>query len=157
MLHGWDNFFIMTGTTAATLLGLPFVAVTAGTGFSRSRMAGGTRAFLTPTLAKLGSVIFQTLVVLAPWPSSWPTGIILGLCGFAGLGYQGWVIAMRHEVGAALPDRRDWLPYVGVPAVGCASQIIGAVGLIAEKSFAPYAIAGAIMLLLIAGVYDAWT
>ena len=30
-------------------------------------------------------------------------------------------------------------------------------GLIAEKPFAPYAIAGAIVLLLLAGIYGAWS
>jgi hypothetical protein len=38
-----------------------------------------------------------------------------------------------------------------------ASQIAGAAGLIAEKPFAPYAIAGAITLLLFAGIYGAWS
>ena len=28
MLHGWDNFFIMAGTAAATVIGLLFVAIT---------------------------------------------------------------------------------------------------------------------------------
>jgi hypothetical protein len=37
-----------------------------------------------------------------------------------------------------------------------ASLIAGAAGLIAEKSFAPYSIAGAITLLLFAGDYGAW-
>jgi hypothetical protein len=37
---------------------------------------------------------------------------------------------------------------VGVP-LGSVSLIVGAVGLIAEKSFAPYAIAGAIVLFLV--------
>ncbi len=36
-----------------------------------------------------------------------------------------------------------------------ASLIAGAAGLIAEKPFAPYAIAGAITLLLLAGIYGA--
>ena len=31
-----------------------------------------------------------------------------------------------------------------------------AVGLLAERSFAPYAIAGATVLLLFAGIYGAW-
>ena len=34
--------------------------------------------------------------------------------------------------------------------------IAGAAGLFAEKSFAPYAIAGAVMLLLFTGIHDAW-
>jgi hypothetical protein len=45
---------------------------------------------------------------------------------------------------------------VGVPALGSTSLVVGAVGLITEKTLAPYAIAGATTLLLIAGVYSAW-
>jgi hypothetical protein len=55
-----------------------------------------------------------------------------------------------------LAHRHDWLPYVGVPALGSATLIVGANGLISEKSFAPYAIAGAMVLLLFAGIYGAW-
>ena len=156
MLHGWDNFFIMAGTAAATLVGLLFVAVTVGTGLSTSSIVHGSRGFLTPTLVHLGSVLFQTLAVLAPWPSAWPIGIILGLGGLMGLTYQINVVVARHKVGMVLPHWRDWLPYVGVPALGSATLIVGAVGLIAEKSFAPYAIAGAMVLLLLAGIYGAW-
>src|SRR5271155_1767042 len=111
MLHGWDNFFMMAGTAAATLIGLLFVAVTVGTGFSASSIVHGSRGFLTPTLIRFGGV---------------------------------------------LPDWHDWLPYVGIPALGSASLIVGAVGLLAERSFAPYAIAGATVLLLFAGIYGAW-
>jgi hypothetical protein len=36
------------------------------------------------------------------------------------------------------------------------SLILGGAGLIAGKSFAPYAIAAASVLLLIAGIYGSW-
>jgi hypothetical protein len=156
MLHGWDNFFIMAGAAAATLIGLLFVAVTVGTGFSKSSIVHGTRGFLTPTLIRFGGVLFLSLAVLAPWPSARPIGIILSLGGLAGLAYQIKVAVMRHKVGLVLLDWHDWLPYVGVPALGSGSLIVGAVGLLAEKSFAPYAIAGATVLLLFAGIYGAW-
>jgi hypothetical protein len=81
MLHGLDNFFIMAGTAAATLIGLLFVAITLGVGLSAPRCVYDTRAFLTPTLILFGSVLFQCMAVLFPWPSAWPVGIILGLCG----------------------------------------------------------------------------
>ena len=156
MLHGWDNFFIMAGTAAATLIGLLFVAVTVGTGFSTSRIVDGTRGFLTPTLVRFGGVLLVSLAVLVPWSSAWPIGIILGLGGLTGLAYQIKVVVRRHKVGLVLPDWHDWLPYVGVPALGSASLVVGATGLITEKSFAPYAIAGAAALLLFAGVYGGW-
>jgi hypothetical protein len=156
MFHGWDNFFIVGGTAAATLVGLLFVAVTVATGLSTSHMVHGSRGFLTPTLVHLGSVLFLTLAVLAPWPSAWPIGIVLGLGGLMGLAYQVNVVVMRHKVGLVLPHWQDWLPYVGIPALGSASLTVGAVGLIAEKSLAPYAIAGAMVLSLFAGIYGAW-
>jgi len=156
MLHGWDNFFIMAGTAAATLIGLLFVAVTVGAGFSTSRVVHGIRVFLTPTLVRFGGVLFLSLAVLAPWPSAWPIGIIFSLGGLAGLAYQVKVV-IRHKAGLVSPDWHDWLPYVGVPALGSGSLIVGAVGLLAERSFALYAIARATVLLLFAGIYGAWT
>ena len=156
MLHGWDNFFIMAGTAAATLIGLLFVAITVGTGFSTSTIVHGTRGFLTPTLIRFGGVLFLSLAVLAPWPSARPIGIILSLGALAGLAYQIKVVVMRRKVGFVLLDWHDWLPYAGAPVLGYASLMVGGIGLIAGKSFAPYTIAGAITLLLFVGVYGAW-
>jgi protein-S-isoprenylcysteine O-methyltransferase Ste14 len=88
MLHGWDNSFIMVGTAAATPIGLVFVAVTVGTGFSKSSIVHGTRGFLTPALIRFSGVLFLTLAVLAAWPSARPIGIILSMGGLAGPAYQ---------------------------------------------------------------------
>jgi len=144
MFHGWDNFFVMAGTSAATLIGLLFVAVTVGTGISRPGIVHGTRGYLTPTLVHFGGVLFLALAVLAPWPSARP------------LAYQIQVVLMRQKVGFILPSWYDWLPWVGLPALGNASLIAGAVGLIGGKAFTPYAVAGASALLLLAGIYGAW-
>jgi hypothetical protein len=157
MLNTWDNFFILAGGAAATLMGLLFVAVTiGGTGFSKSRIEHGSRGFLTPALIHFGTVLLAALAVLVPWSSWWPLGIIFGLGGLTGLAYQTTVVVRRRKVGLALPNWHDWLPYVGLPALGSACLLLGAVGLIADKSFAPYAVAGATTLLLFAGIYGAW-
>ncbi len=157
MPHSWDNLFILAGGAAATLMGLLFVAVTVGdTGFSTSTIVHGTRGFLTPALVNFGTVLLQALTVLVPWPSSWPIGIIFGLGGLTGLAYQIIVVVQQRKVGLVLLDWLDWIPYVFVPALAWASLVVGSVGLITQKSFAPYAIAGATTLLLFAGVYGAW-
>jgi hypothetical protein len=156
MLHDWDNFFTLAGEAGATLIGLLFVAITVGSAMSTSRGVYGARAFLTPTLILFGGVLFQCLAALAPWPSAWPVGIILGLCGLSGLDKQIHVVLMQRKVDFASLDWLDWALFSAVPALGYASLIAGAAGLIAEKSFAPYAIAGAITLLLFAGIYGAW-
>jgi hypothetical protein len=152
MLHGWENFFIV----GATLISLLFVAITLGADLSSPRGLDATHAFLTPTLIWLGSVLFECMAVLPPWPSAWPVGIILGLSGLRGLVYQIHLILKQRKIDFVSLDWLDWALFSAVPALGYASLIAGAAGLIAEKSFAPYAIAGAITLLLFAGIYGAW-
>jgi hypothetical protein len=135
---------------------LLFVAISLGAGLSTAQGLDATRAFLTPTLILFGGVMFQRLAALAPWPSAWPVGIILGLCGLAGLVNQVYVILKQFKMNIATLDWLDWALFSAVPALGYASLIAGAAGLIDEKSFAPYAIAGAITLLLFGGIFGAW-
>jgi hypothetical protein len=63
---------------------------------------------------------------------------------------------MQRKIDFASPDWLDWTLFAIAPALSSAILIAGAAGLIAEKSFAPYAVAGAVALLLFAGVYGAW-
>jgi hypothetical protein len=156
MFHGWDNFFVMAGSSAATLIGLLFVAITVGTGLSSSGKVQGTRGFVTPTLVHFAGVLFLAFTVLVPWTSAWPIGIILGLGGLTGLGYQIHTSLMRQTVGFVSLGWDDWIPWVVLPALANASLVAGAVGLIAGKAFAAYAVAGSIVLLLFAGIYGAW-
>jgi len=156
MFHGWDNFFIMAGTAGVQLIGLLFVMVTLATGLSKSQSVDGIRAFLTPTLVNFSGVLFQAAVVLTPWPSYWPIGFMLVLGGLVGIVYQISGIYLKRKLDFVALHPLDWIPYSGVPILGNVSLIGGGFGLIAQKSFAPYAIAGASTLLLVAGIYGAW-
>ncbi len=98
MLHGWDNFYVTAGTAGATLIGLLFVVVTLSPHMSASSTLDGIKAFLMPPLAHFAGVLFQSLVLLVPWPSAWPVSIILGRGGLGGLGYLGKVILMQRKV-----------------------------------------------------------
>jgi hypothetical protein len=155
-LHGWDNFLMTAGAAAATLIGLLFVAITLGADLSTPNVAEGTRAFLTPTIFQFSAVLFQCLALLAPWPSAWAAGIILGLWGLAGLVYQVAVFLMLRKTESATLDWIDFALFSAVAALSHASLIAGAGGLIAGNSFAPYAIAGAITVLLLTGIRGAW-
>jgi hypothetical protein len=156
MLHGWTNFFNLTGAAGAQLIGLLFVVATLGTALSTSQSLAGIRAFITPTLVNFGGVLFQAVVVLTSWQSDWPIGVILALGGLAGLAYQISAIRLKRKLDFVVLHALDWIPYGAIPVAGNASLIAGGVGLIAEKTFAPYAIAAASMLLLFAGIYGAW-
>jgi len=156
MLHTWTNFFNITAAAGAQLIGLLFVASTLGTGLSTSQSVAGARAFLTPTLISFSGVLFQALVVLAPWPSDQPIAILLALGGLAGLAYHINAIRLQGKLDFAALQGVDWIAHNGFPVVADVSLICGGAGLIAEKPFAPCAIAGATTLLLVSGIYGAW-
>jgi hypothetical protein len=156
MFNDWHDFFSLAGTSGATLVGLTFVVVTLGTRLSTPDKIDGIRAFLTPTLVHFGSVLLLAMVVLAHWPSTWSTGIVLGLQGAAGLAYEVKIVFVRLNIDFVTFKTLDWIPHTGFPVLANASLIAGGAGLIAGRSFGPYAVAGACVLLLMAGVYGAW-
>ena len=131
MLNGWDTFFIMTGTAAATLTGLLFVVITLCVRLSTTRAAQGVHAFVTPTLVRFGGVLFQSLALVVPWPSAWPLAIILGLAGLGGFAYVIVVVRTLRRLNFVALDLRDWVAYAGAPALANVSLIAGAAGLIA--------------------------
>jgi len=92
MFQGWENFFMLCGTAAATLIGLLFVVITLGTNLAPSQAAPGVHVFVTPTLAHFSGVLFVTLIVLAPWGSQWAAASVLSLSGLASLSHAIWVL-----------------------------------------------------------------
>jgi hypothetical protein len=156
MFHGWENFYIMAGTAAATLAGLLFVVITLSVSLAATPAARGVHAFVTPVLVHFGGVLFLSMVLLAPWPAAWPLGLVLGLHGLAGIVYASFVIRLLRRLDFVSLDARDWIAYAGAPALANVSLLAGAAGLVTEKFFAPYAVAGAVMLLLFVGILDAW-
>ncbi|MGA7329553.1 MAG: hypothetical protein WBX25_35000 [Rhodomicrobium sp.] len=156
MFQGWENFFMVCGTAAATLIGLLFVVVTLGTRLASSQAARGVHVFVTPTLVHFSGVLLVTLIVLAPWPSLWAIASVLALSGLAGLSYAIVVLRMMRKVEFTDLSQGDWITYVGAPALSNIVLIAGACGLAFHQAFAPYAIAGAIVLLLFIAIRDAW-
>ena len=98
MFHGWENFYIMAGTAAATLAGLLFVVITLSVSLAATPAARGVHAFVTPVLVHFGGVLFLALVLLAPWPSAWPVGLILSLHGLAGISYAAFIIRLLRKL-----------------------------------------------------------
>jgi hypothetical protein len=156
MLQGWTNPFEITGAAGAQLIGLLFVVVTLGGGFPAKQMHDAIRAFVTPTLVNFSGVLFEALVVLAPWPSDRPAGVVLVLGGLAGLAYRIRAIRLKSDAGFVELRGLNWIAYNGVPLVANASLIGGGVGLYFEQAFGPFAIAGASALQLAVGIFGAW-
>jgi hypothetical protein len=81
---------------------------------------------------------------------------MLALSAMAGLAYHINAISLQGKLSFAALHGVDWIAHNGFPVVADASLICGGGGLIAEKPFAPYAVACPSTLLLLSGIYGAW-
>jgi hypothetical protein len=110
----WDNFYMLVGGTAGTLIGLIFVVITLGAECSQAGDTHRTRIFVTPILVQFGSRLLIALVLVAP-TSAPSRALVLGVIGCAGLAYASNLAASvpqanrreraRAPVGRPAPDR----------------------------------------------------
>ena len=157
MLTDWSDFFTTTGAAGGTLVGLLFVVVSLGTGLSTSRKLDIAHASLTPAMYSFAGVLLQSMVVLVPWQSNWPSGVIFVVMGIGGLIYRINAVRVRSRLHLwAIKNRMDRLLHNVMPIVASVSLICGGAGLIAGEAFAPFAIAGSTTLLLVSGIYRTW-
>ena len=157
MLNAWSNFFALTGAAGATLLGLLFVVVTLGSGWSTSRKRDVARASLTPALYSCLGVLLQSMVVLVPWHSTWPHGVLFVVIGIVGLIFRIKAVRVRTSLHLkAIQTPIDSIFHNAVPVAASISLLPGGAGLIAGAAFSPFVIAGSVTLLLVSGIYRAW-
>jgi len=157
MLDGWSDFFTTTGSAAGVFVGLLFIVVTFGTGLSTSRKLDIAHASLTPALYSFAGVLFQSMVVLVPWQSNWPRGIIFVVMGVGGLMYRINVVRARSKLHLkAIQSKIDRIFHNVTPILASVVLICGGAGLIAGEALAPFAVAGSTTLLLLSGIYRTW-
>jgi hypothetical protein len=153
-MDGWNDFFMLAGTTAGTLIGLIFVVITlGGAEHGIDGDEARTRLFITPILVNFTSVLIVALLTVAP--TSAPLhAIALGLIGCAGLGYV---------MNLALTSRRrtdteglelSWNVLFPIAAYALLATAAAAWAL--RASFANTIGAAACVLLLITAIRNSW-
>ena len=157
MLDGWSNFFTLTGSAGATLVGLLFIVITLNTDLSTSRTLDIARASMTPALYSFSGVMIQSMVAVVPWGSNLPGGVIFVLLGIGGVIYRINAVRVRSTLHLkAVQGKVDWIFHNAVPVGSSVILIFGGAGLVAGAAFAPFAIAGSSTLLLVSGIYRTW-
>jgi hypothetical protein len=157
MLDGWSDFFTLTGTAGATLVGLLFIVITLNTDLSTTRTLDIARASMTPALYSFGSVLLQSMIALVPWKSRWPGGVILVLLGIGGAIYRIRAVRVRSTLHLkAIQGPVDWIFHNAVPVGASLILIFGGAEWITGAALAPFAIAGSCTLLLVSGIYRTW-
>ncbi len=161
MFEGWSEFYIMIGGASAGLIGLLFVVVTLSAANEADDhsddLLRGHSVYATPTFFHLAVVMLTSATALAPGLPAPFYGIVIFVCGLAGLCYSAWVMMQFKSLdpppgfeGADL-----WLYGVGPALIYLGFLLVG--GAVAFKSsLAAHFFSLAIMCLLMMAVNNAW-
>lgn len=157
VLSGWENFYVIVGSSAGALIGLQFVAMTliaeipAGPG---SEQAG--QAFGTPTVVHFGAVLLVSALLSAPWQGVGSIAAIWGAIGMIGVVYDVIVTRRMRQQGAYKPEFEDWMFHALLPFAAYVVLVVSSIVAHWQVREAPFAVAGATLLLLFIGIHNAW-
>jgi hypothetical protein len=156
-LAGWTNFYVIVGSSAGALIGLQFVVITLISNLPvRQGVAQTGRAFATPTIVHFGTVLLLAAILNAPWQGIAAAAVVYGLVGVAGVVYS--VIVARRMRAQTLyqPVFEDWFFHVLLPLAAYAMLALSAYATLSHVREALFAAAAAAVLLLFAGIHNAW-
>jgi hypothetical protein len=156
LLSAWNSFYVMTGSAAAALTGLMFVVITLISDSRRPTSEAGVSTFSTPTVIHFSCALFVAALLTAPLRSFVPIAILLGLTGTAGMIHVGRVAWRTAQLETYRPDAEDWTWNALLPFLAYATLAGGGLTLQANPSYALYAPAAAITLLIFVGIHNAW-
>ncbi len=156
--QAWQNFFILTGTGAATLAGLLYLGLSNAVGVLGEDADKTIRMWAEPLLDDFLQAFAISALALAP-------GLDPRVLGSVLIALVIWRFKRLAEVIAyfrALPKPsdlglEDWLELVVGPGLTYAAGLVGGVGLIVAGSWAPPVIALHVLVLLVLGVKNTWS
>src|SRR4051812_47482462 len=154
----WQNFHLLVGTAAATLIGLMFVAVTFGAGLVREESTTSARAFLDPPFTHFVTVLFIACLSLVPSMGTTLLGVtLLVVATLRTVALVGVRRRMReaHERYNDV-ELSDWLLGVIVPAMCYAGLIATGAAFVANREAAFSGLAIVIVTVLLLGIFGAW-
>ncbi|MCA1816386.1 MAG: hypothetical protein LC746_08280 [Acidobacteria bacterium] len=156
-LDGWENFYVIVGSSAGALIGLQFVVLTL---ISGRPVTGGEaqagEAFSTPSVVNFGVVLLLSAVLSAPWQGVGVVAIVCGLVGLGGIAYS--VVVARRMRAQTLyqPVLYDWVFYVMLPLAAYATLAGSAFAARLSARASLFLVAAAALLLLFVGINNAW-
>lgn len=155
-LAGWANFYVVIGAAAGALIGLQFVVIALVSQRPSARIAEAGAAFGTPTIVHFAAALLLSAVLCAPWRSIAPAAVLWGALGIGGAAYLAIVIRRMSTQGVYRPVLEDWLFHAVLPAAAYASLALSAFIAPAHARGALFAVGAASLVLLFAGIHNAW-
>ena len=157
LLEGWENFYIIVGSSAGALIGLMFVviALMADMPLTSGNLEAGN-VFTTPSVIHFSVVLFLSAIISIPWGGTEIIGIFWGIVGICGLLYL--IIVVRRLRGQTFyqPVFEDWLFHVLLPLAAYLLMATAAGVAHAHERTALFCVGAASLILLFVGIHNAW-
>src|ERR1700730_14250900 len=116
-LAGWDNFFVIAGSSAAALTGLTFIVITLSAQGGRVN-SNGLKRFITPTIVHFTVVLAFSAFLSMPHHTLLSLCVSLVVAGILGLIYIGTIAAsIRGMTSTYVPVHEDWIWNVILPGI----------------------------------------
>jgi hypothetical protein len=156
LLAEWDNFYVITGSSAAGLTGLTFVVIALAADAKRVSLKG-LRTYVTPTIVHFGAVLALAAYLSMPHQGVLSLSLGFGAAGCAGLTYVGCIAASIGRISKDyIPVREDWTWNVILPGIVYGTLFGMAVLIWRRPEVSMYGVAAVSMLLMFIGIHNAW-
>lgn len=98
-LAGWENFYVIVGSSVGALIGLQFVVMTLIADLPIAPAdARAIDAFATPTIVHFGAVLLLSAVLSAPWEAISNAAVLWGLVGLVLAGFGARWPSLRERL-----------------------------------------------------------
>jgi hypothetical protein len=156
-LPGWENFYVIVGSSAGALIGLQFVAIAliAEVPFGQGS-AQASDAFGTPTIVHFGAVLLLSAILSAPWTGIAAPAILLGSLGLSGTVYEIIVVRRMRTQSVYTPEFEDWLFHVLLPCAAYLTLTASASAAGFHAGATLFGVGAAALLLLFIDIHNAW-
>jgi len=156
-LNGWENFYVIVGSSAGALIGLQFVVITLIAESPALRMEEAGAAFATPTIVHFGVVLFAVCDCQRPLERDRHCRSSLGLGG----SLRDSLLRHRGPSSASANYLQTGFRGSVVPCSAPICSIRGPVASAGAAHFngrpALFLAAAAVLVLLFVGIHNAWT
>jgi hypothetical protein len=154
-LKEWHDFYVLVGTAGATLIALLFVAISLGAGVLTEERQSATHTFMSPVVVHFTSVFFLSAIALFPWHQPKFFATLIGVTALIGA-----ILSTYITVQVVRTDMtnyvEDYLAYGLLPDLGYLALLAAAVSIYLEKDFGLDVLAGALLLLTVVNIRNAW-
>ena len=155
-LAEWDSFYVIVGGAAGALIGLQFVVMTLIAEKPSPGIAQAGPAFATPAIVHFSATLLLSALLRAPWHAVTPAAFTCGAVGLFGMIYVSVLFRRIRRQTAYQPDAEDWTFHVALPFLAYLLLALAPFPSLAHERETLFAIGAAILILLFAGIHNAW-